>query len=239
MPTSPKHIRPHPSRAATSPGRSSTRCSRRRASRAAHYRVLAEQLADAERRGVRGSAGTRSTSSFLNQGIGFTVYGEEEGLERIFPFDLIPRVIPRAEWDAHRARADPARAARSTCSSHDVYHGQRILRDGQDPGRARVRRAPLPARDDRRRPARRRLRARRRRRHRARRARRVPRARGQPALALGRELHAREPRRDEARVRAAVRALRRARHRPVPAGAARRAARGRAARGRRRRPSCC
>ena len=44
------------------------------------------------------SAGARSTSSFLNQGIGFTVYGQEEGLERIFPFDLIPRVIPGDEW---------------------------------------------------------------------------------------------------------------------------------------------
>src|SRR5450432_3781355 len=62
-----------------------------------HYRVLAEQLAalsveefEARRHAV--------DVSFLNQGIGFTVYGEEEGLERIFPFDLIPRVIPQDEW---------------------------------------------------------------------------------------------------------------------------------------------
>ena len=41
--------------------------------------------------------------SFLNQGIGFTVYGQEEGLERIFPFDLIPRVIPRDEWSRSSA----------------------------------------------------------------------------------------------------------------------------------------
>ena len=55
----------------------------------AHYRVLAEQLTalsvdefEQRRHAV--------DVSFLNQGIGFTVYGEEEGLERIFPFDLIP-----------------------------------------------------------------------------------------------------------------------------------------------------
>ena len=34
-------------------------------------------------------------ASFRNQGIGFTVYGTDEGVERIFPFDLIPRVIPQ------------------------------------------------------------------------------------------------------------------------------------------------
>ena len=36
--------------------------------------------------------------SFLYQGITFTVYNEEEGIERIFPFDLIPRIIPDREW---------------------------------------------------------------------------------------------------------------------------------------------
>ena len=35
--------------------------------------------------------------SFLNQGITFTVYGQEEGTERIFPYDLVPRVT-HAEW---------------------------------------------------------------------------------------------------------------------------------------------
>ena len=63
-----------------------------------HYRELAEELArlssdefEERRRAVE--------LSFVNQGIGFTVYGEEEGIERIFPFDLIPRMIPGSEWD--------------------------------------------------------------------------------------------------------------------------------------------
>ena len=36
--------------------------------------------------------------SFLHQGITFTVYGNEEGTERIFPYDLLPRIITGAEW---------------------------------------------------------------------------------------------------------------------------------------------
>src|SRR5258708_23487017 len=64
-----------------------------------HYRALFEQLNaltpdafDEHRR--------QSDIFFLYQGITFTVYSQqEEGIERIFPFDLIPRIIPRAEWD--------------------------------------------------------------------------------------------------------------------------------------------
>src|SRR5216684_4734356 len=36
--------------------------------------------------------------SFLHQGITFTVYGREEGTERIFPNDLLPRIITSEEW---------------------------------------------------------------------------------------------------------------------------------------------
>ena len=37
--------------------------------------------------------------SFLLQGITFTVYSDGRGTERLFPFDLVPRIIPRSEWD--------------------------------------------------------------------------------------------------------------------------------------------
>ena len=37
--------------------------------------------------------------AFLNQGITFTVYGQNEGTERIFPYDLIPRIITASELD--------------------------------------------------------------------------------------------------------------------------------------------
>jgi uncharacterized circularly permuted ATP-grasp superfamily protein len=96
-----------------------------------HYRVLAEQLAalSVEEFEERRHA---VDVSFLNQGIGFTVYGQEEGLERIFPFDLIPRVIPRDEWSLlEHGLTQRVRAL--NLFLHDVYHGQRILRDGRIP----------------------------------------------------------------------------------------------------------
>ena len=71
--------------------------------------------------------------SFVNQGIGFTVYGQEEGIERIFPFDLIPRVIPGAEWDRlERGLIQRVRAL--NLFLHDIYSEQRIVRDGKIPG---------------------------------------------------------------------------------------------------------
>ncbi len=67
------------------------------------------------------------------QGITFTVYGRDQGVERIIPFDPIPRLIAAAEWDRHRARARSSAFARSTCFIHDVYHDRL---DPQGPGRA-------------------------------------------------------------------------------------------------------
>ncbi len=37
--------------------------------------------------------------TFFNQGITFTVYGRDEATERIFPHDLLPRIVSAAEWD--------------------------------------------------------------------------------------------------------------------------------------------
>jgi uncharacterized circularly permuted ATP-grasp superfamily protein len=96
-----------------------------------HYRALAEQLSalSAEEFEERRH---RVDVSFLNQGIGFTVYGQEEGLERIFPFDLIPRVIPHDEW-AHIERGLVQRVRALNLFLHDIYHDQKILRDGRIP----------------------------------------------------------------------------------------------------------
>ncbi len=97
-----------------------------------HYRVLAEELGrlsfeefEERRHAVE--------LSFVNQGIGFTVYGREEGIERIFPFDLIPRVIPGPEWDMlERGLLQRVRALNLFLD--DVYGEQRIVRDGKIPG---------------------------------------------------------------------------------------------------------
>jgi uncharacterized circularly permuted ATP-grasp superfamily protein len=38
-------------------------------------------------------------TAFLRQGVTFNVYGDAEGAEKIFPFDLVPRIIPASEWE--------------------------------------------------------------------------------------------------------------------------------------------
>ncbi|MBI4890759.1 MAG: circularly permuted type 2 ATP-grasp protein [Acidobacteria bacterium] len=66
--------------------------------------------------------------SFLHQGITFTVYGKTEGTERIFPHDLIPRIITAAEWK----RLESGLTQRITALNEflrDIYHEQRILND--------------------------------------------------------------------------------------------------------------
>ncbi|BCX03156.1 MAG: hypothetical protein KatS3mg053_1094 [Candidatus Roseilinea sp.] len=70
--------------------------------------------------------------SFLYQGITFTVYGSQEGIERIFPFDLIPRIIPRDEW-LLLERGLEQRVMALNAFLQDVYHQQRIIRDGRIP----------------------------------------------------------------------------------------------------------
>jgi uncharacterized circularly permuted ATP-grasp superfamily protein len=67
--------------------------------------------------------------SFLNQGITFTVYGRQEGTERIFPHDLLPRIITHAEW----SRIELGLTQRITALNlflRDIYHEGRILADG-------------------------------------------------------------------------------------------------------------
>ena len=72
---------------------------------------------------------------FLRQGITFNVYGDSKGTERIFPFDLMPRIISAAEWE----RLEAGLVQRITALNlflHDIYHEQRILKD--EIGRAHV-----------------------------------------------------------------------------------------------------
>jgi uncharacterized circularly permuted ATP-grasp superfamily protein len=70
--------------------------------------------------------------AFLRQGITFNVYGDSQGTERIFPFDLIPRIIPANEWE-HLERGLEQRITALNLFLHDVYHGQRIMKDGVVP----------------------------------------------------------------------------------------------------------
>jgi uncharacterized circularly permuted ATP-grasp superfamily protein len=67
--------------------------------------------------------------SFLHQGITFTVYGREEGTERIIPHDLLPRILTGAEW-ATIERGLTQRITALNMFLQDIYHEGRILADG-------------------------------------------------------------------------------------------------------------
>lgn len=67
--------------------------------------------------------------AFLEKGITFTVYGNEGGTEKIFPFDLIPRIIPNSEW-THMEKGLIQRMTALNLFLHDIYHDQKIVKDG-------------------------------------------------------------------------------------------------------------
>ncbi|HVW01416.1 MAG TPA: circularly permuted type 2 ATP-grasp protein, partial [Planctomycetaceae bacterium] len=70
--------------------------------------------------------------ALLNLGITFNVYGHEAGTEKIWPFDLIPRIIDSQEWQA----IDAGLRQRITALNlfiDDIYHDQKIIRDGVFP----------------------------------------------------------------------------------------------------------
>jgi uncharacterized circularly permuted ATP-grasp superfamily protein len=73
-----------------------------------------------------------AASTFLTQGVTFTVYNDDQGTERIFPFDLVPRIVPADEWDLIE-RGLVQRITALNLFLHDIYHSQNILRDGVIP----------------------------------------------------------------------------------------------------------
>ncbi|HEU0200037.1 MAG TPA: circularly permuted type 2 ATP-grasp protein [Burkholderiaceae bacterium] len=69
---------------------------------------------------------------FRRVGITFAVYGDDAGTERLIPFDVLPRVIPAAEW--RRLEAGLRQRVRAlNAFVHDIYHEQTILRTGRIP----------------------------------------------------------------------------------------------------------
>jgi uncharacterized circularly permuted ATP-grasp superfamily protein len=70
--------------------------------------------------------------TLLNQGITFTVYGDESGVEKPFPVDLVPRIIPATEWSAlEKGLAQRVRALNLFLD--DIYREGHILRDNVIP----------------------------------------------------------------------------------------------------------
>lgn len=73
-----------------------------------------------------------SRQLFMSQGVTFTVYNDNEGIEKIFPFDIVPRIITSTEWE----RIDSGIKQRLKALNlfiKDIYHDAFILKDGVVP----------------------------------------------------------------------------------------------------------
>jgi uncharacterized circularly permuted ATP-grasp superfamily protein len=70
--------------------------------------------------------------SMLQLGITFAVYGDQQGSERIIPFDIVPRIIRQTEWE-WMERGLKQRIAALNAFLQDIYHDQKIVRDGVIP----------------------------------------------------------------------------------------------------------
>ncbi len=70
--------------------------------------------------------------ALLHMGITFNVYGDRAGTERIFPFDLVPRIVAAAEW-SFIERGLKQRIRALNLFIDDVYHEQQIIKDGVVP----------------------------------------------------------------------------------------------------------
>jgi uncharacterized circularly permuted ATP-grasp superfamily protein len=96
-----------------------------------HCRVLADELtATPSAELVRYQS--EADRAFLTQGITFTVYGDDQGTERIFPYDLLPRIITAPEWRTIE-RGLKQRLTAINLFLKDVYHEGRILAAGVVP----------------------------------------------------------------------------------------------------------
>jgi len=70
--------------------------------------------------------------AFHRVGITFAVYGDEGGTERLIPFDIVPRIIPAAEWRLLE-RGLKQRVQALNLFLKDIYHDQRIIKAGVIP----------------------------------------------------------------------------------------------------------
>ena len=94
----------------------------------AHYATFGDWLSRQPDEALRAKR-AEADNLFHRVGITFAVYGEQEGAERLIPFDIVPRILSGAEWN--RLEAGLVQRVRAlNAFVHDVYHGQDILRAG-------------------------------------------------------------------------------------------------------------
>jgi uncharacterized circularly permuted ATP-grasp superfamily protein len=96
-----------------------------------HYAPLAATLDRIGRDEIMARVQAINTALLL-RGVTFTVYADSAGTERVFPFDVIPRIITPDEW-GRLERGIRQRVRALNGFLHDVYHSERILREGRIP----------------------------------------------------------------------------------------------------------
>ncbi len=96
-----------------------------------HLRPLFEALGELSSDELS-SIQDRVTRSFSNEGITFTVYGDEEATERIIPVDCLPRVLSGAEWN-QLVSGLTQRLSALNRFLQDIYNEERIIADGVIP----------------------------------------------------------------------------------------------------------
>ena len=96
-----------------------------------HYAALAATLACLGRDEILARVRAINTA-MLQRGVTFTVYADEAGSERVFPFDIIPRIITAAEWERIE-KGIQQRVRALNAFLHDIYHDERILREKRIP----------------------------------------------------------------------------------------------------------
>jgi uncharacterized circularly permuted ATP-grasp superfamily protein len=94
-----------------------------------HYQRLFERFSQLD--GISELLDRQRTAdqTFINRGVTFTVYSDNTGTEKIFPFDLIPRIIPAHEW-THLEAGLRQRMEALNLFLADIYGEQRILKEG-------------------------------------------------------------------------------------------------------------
>jgi uncharacterized circularly permuted ATP-grasp superfamily protein len=94
--------------------------------------VIRERIAAIGLDALRARAAAAETD-LINLGITFTVYSQATAIDRILPFDCIPRVLTAPEWRQLEAGVKQ-RVAALNAFLHDVYHDGKIVKDGVIPG---------------------------------------------------------------------------------------------------------
>ncbi len=93
-----------------------------------HYQAVATWLEQTQLSSMLASR-KKADTIFRQEGITFSVYGDNAGTERLIPYDVIPRVIPAHEWQV-MSKGCEQRVLALNAFLHDVYHEQHIIKAG-------------------------------------------------------------------------------------------------------------